>query len=218
MTSYVLIICENSTWLRDVTVALDQSGFDIELATSDSEGLLAAITFCPDVVIIEAGMGRIDGCQLAKALRTLPETRNIAMLAIADQANQPPPLDISHDFDSVIAPDAASESVITAVLAAIAGRSTQEPGTSSSLEVPIVAPKSPARAPKKTRKLFLNASQVPIAAPGQPGASDQPGNFFAKWPGTRWFAVPPSMAAAMAANGAEVLTEEEMIAKTLRAI
>ena len=213
MTSYVLIICENSTWLRDVTVALDQSGFDIEIATSDSEGLLAAITFCPDVVIIEAGTGRIDGCQVAKALRTLPETRDIAMLAIADHANQPSPLDISHDFDNVIAFDAAPETVVTAILTAIAGRSPQEPGTSSSNETPDIAHKSTARASKKSRKLFLNGSQAPLVAPVQPRASSQPGNFFAKWPGTKWFAVPPSMAAAMAANGAEVLTEEEMIAK-----
>jgi CheY-like chemotaxis protein len=216
MTSYVLIIGEISVWLRDVTAALGQRDFYTELATSDSEGLLAAITFCPDVVLIETGTGRIDGCQVARALRTLPETRDIAILAIAAPTTHSSLSEKSCDFDGAITSNAEPEIVIDAVRAAIAGRSPQATSESSSSEVSVAAPTAPASAPRKTRKLFLNAANTPIALPVQPVEPDQRGNLFAKWPTTKWFAIPHSMAAAMAAGGAEVLTAEEMVAKTLR--
>ena len=213
MDKYILIVAENSAWLRAVTFALRQHSFEPEFATSDSEGLLAAITFCPDVVVVEANIGRIDGCQVAKALRALPETRNIAILAIADSATHLSISEKSCDFDNTIALDTTPEEVVSAVHAAITSRSAQEANSSFRSAVPVTPPPLPRPAMNNTRETPLTETQAPHAAPDQSLVSDKHANLFAKWPTTQWFAIPASMAAAMAAKGAEILTAEEMTAK-----
>lgn len=213
MDKYVLIIAENGAWLRDVSFTLSQQSFKTELATSDSEGLLAAITFCPDVVIVEAGVGRIDGCQVAKALRALPETRDIVILAIVNSSTQTSVYEKSCDFDSAIASNAAPEKVVSALHAAFAGRSLQGPNLPFT-KTPATVGSMPFPAIKNPHKLPL-AAHNPNDAPHQPIVSDKHANLFAKWPTTKWFAIPHSMAEAMAATGAEILTAEEMIHKKL---
>lgn len=218
MNSYVLIIGKDVARLLEIIAALDQRGFLTELATSESEGILAAITSCPDVVIIEtgAGSGSIDGCQVAKALRALPETQDIVILALGDPIAQTSLSKIPCDFDRALERNTGPVSVIEAVMAAIAGRLPRDAVPPSPVDAAIQAPGLPIPAIKKPRKLFLNPSQTPPAESLNAAMPNKHTKLFAKWPTTRWVAVPASMAAAMIAGGAEVVSADEMLARTLR--
>lgn len=218
MNSYVLIIGKDVARLLGIIAVLDQRGFRTELATSESEGILAAITSCPDVVIIEtgSGSGSIDGCQVAKALRALPETQDIVILSLGDPIRHASMSGMPCDFDRTLERDTGPVNVVEAVMGAIAGRLPRDEVLPSPVDAPIQAPELPIPAIKKPRKVYLNPSQTPPAELLHAAMPDRHTKLFAKWPTTGWFAIPPSMAAAMTAGGAEVVSADEMLARTLR--
>ncbi|MDQ2730126.1 MAG: CHASE3 domain-containing protein [Armatimonadota bacterium] len=79
--SRVLIIEDNvdaAETLRDV---LDLLGHDVEVALSGPEGLEKAQRLLPDVILCDLGLPDMDGFEVARTLRTDPQTASLRLIA-----------------------------------------------------------------------------------------------------------------------------------------
>ena len=63
---------------------LELAGHDVRLARGGAEGLALAASWCPDVVISDLSLpGDLDGCAIARALRTDPRYRAAFLVALS---------------------------------------------------------------------------------------------------------------------------------------
>jgi CheY-like chemotaxis protein len=58
----------------------DVGGFDVKTCASASEGLAAARTFAPDLVLMDVMMPGMDGLSALQALRNDPETAHVPVV------------------------------------------------------------------------------------------------------------------------------------------
>jgi len=82
-TRRVLVIDDNI----DVGDALQQMleivGYEVAVARTGEQGLKAARSFCPDVLIVDIGLPGMDGFEVAAAMRAHPETSKVFIVAVS---------------------------------------------------------------------------------------------------------------------------------------
>lgn len=83
-----ILVVDDNVDAADTTAFLLQAyGFDVEVAYGGHEALAAARAFHPYVIFLDIGMPRMDGYEVARALRAAIdccETRLIALTAWGD--------------------------------------------------------------------------------------------------------------------------------------
>jgi CheY-like chemotaxis protein len=65
-----------------VQLLLEQSGHVVETAVDGPDGLAKLAQFHPDIALIDVGLPGMDGYELARVVRSRPETRHIRLVAI----------------------------------------------------------------------------------------------------------------------------------------
>jgi two-component system, chemotaxis family, CheB/CheR fusion protein len=65
-----------------IAIFLDQAGYDVVTAMSAPEALRVAHARAFDVVVSDIGMPRMNGYELAEALRSMPDYRTVPMIAV----------------------------------------------------------------------------------------------------------------------------------------
>jgi DNA-binding response OmpR family regulator len=65
----VLIIDDNADAADSMAMLLQIDGHDVDTAYSAEDGIEKAGSFEPDVVLLDIGLPRIDGCEVARRLR-----------------------------------------------------------------------------------------------------------------------------------------------------
>ena len=81
-TRRVLVVEDNDD-ARDVLVAmLRRDGHDVRAAADGEEGLVEAQKFTPEVVLLDIGLPGMDGYEVARRLRTMPETATATLIAV----------------------------------------------------------------------------------------------------------------------------------------
>jgi DNA-binding response OmpR family regulator len=65
----VLIIDDNSDAADSMAMLLQIDGHEVDTAYSPEDGLDKAAKFDPNVVLLDIGLPRIDGCEVARRLR-----------------------------------------------------------------------------------------------------------------------------------------------------
>jgi two-component system cell cycle response regulator DivK len=86
MRRRILIIEDNEPNLYLLTYILESSGYEVLAARDGLEGLSRAQIERPDLVLTDLQMPGIDGYEVARRLRTHPETAAIPVVAVTAYA------------------------------------------------------------------------------------------------------------------------------------
>jgi two-component system CheB/CheR fusion protein len=65
----VLIIDDNADAADSMAMLLQIEGHDVDAAYSPEDGMRKAASFAPELVLLDIGLPRIDGCEVARRLR-----------------------------------------------------------------------------------------------------------------------------------------------------
>lgn len=79
---HALVVDDNSDIADMLAAVLRHSGYDVTAAYSASDALAAALSRHFDVVISDIGMPGMNGYELARALRAVPEYSTTPMVAV----------------------------------------------------------------------------------------------------------------------------------------
>jgi two-component system CheB/CheR fusion protein len=79
----VLVVddCHDTTY--SMSILLRYWGHEVRIASDGNAGLEEALSFMPDVIILDIGLPGIDGWQLAERLRDLPGFEKTLLLAMS---------------------------------------------------------------------------------------------------------------------------------------
>jgi signal transduction histidine kinase len=78
----VLVVEDNRDAAESLGLFLELCGFGVTLAYNGPEGLEAAKSMRPDIVLCDIGLPGMDGFQVASALRRNPETADVRLIAV----------------------------------------------------------------------------------------------------------------------------------------
>lgn len=83
----LVLIVEDNPINRDVLGRrLERRGFSIRFAEDGPSGILAAKQFMPDVILMDIGLGEMDGCEATRRIRADSETAAIPIIALTASA------------------------------------------------------------------------------------------------------------------------------------
>ena len=78
----VLVVDDNKDAADSVALLLRHKGHDVRVAYSSESALETAAEFRPEAALLDIGLPRIDGYELARRLRESSETNHMAIIAI----------------------------------------------------------------------------------------------------------------------------------------
>ncbi len=78
----ILVVDDYSDALESMAMLLQMGGHEVETADCGMKALELARTFHPQVVLLDIGLPDLDGYEVAKRLRALPETRDALLVAL----------------------------------------------------------------------------------------------------------------------------------------
>lgn len=88
MALRLLIVDDNQDVANTLAVLLRHSGFDVRVAYGGQQAMEAVESFHPDVFIIDLAMPILDGFQVAKRLRAIPEFGRSLFVALSGHSDQ----------------------------------------------------------------------------------------------------------------------------------
>jgi len=116
----VLVVDDHDDARELLRLVLERAGHETRLLGSPSEAVQVALSFLPDVALIDIQMPELDGYQLAKQLRLQPELKQCRLIAISGHPGEKAiARSVAAGFESVWAKPISAEDV----LALVAGRS-----------------------------------------------------------------------------------------------
>ena len=65
-----------------LAILLQQRGYQVEVAYDGPRAIEMAATTCPHAVVLDIGMSRMDGYELARRLRALPGFESVLLVAL----------------------------------------------------------------------------------------------------------------------------------------
>ena len=86
--SRVLVVDDNRDHLAMLASLLRSLGQDVQIASNGPAALWLASAFRPDVVFLDIAMPKMDGYEVARELRRLPETKAARIVAITGVPGQ----------------------------------------------------------------------------------------------------------------------------------
>jgi DNA-binding response OmpR family regulator len=78
----VLVADDDEDILQLVVLRLGRSGYDVVSATDGESAVELAMARCPDLVVIDVAMPRLDGLEITRMLRAREETASIPILLL----------------------------------------------------------------------------------------------------------------------------------------
>jgi CheY-like chemotaxis protein/anti-sigma regulatory factor (Ser/Thr protein kinase) len=78
----VLLIEDHDDARLSLRILLEQQGYVLAEAADGPSGLATAKEFCPDVAIVDIGLGGMDGYEVARRLRRTPESAHALLIAL----------------------------------------------------------------------------------------------------------------------------------------
>ena len=82
----VLVVDDDPVILKLLEVNFEMEGFRVLTAADGGEGLRQARTNSPDIVISDVMMPKVDGLELATALKSDPKTANLPVILLSARA------------------------------------------------------------------------------------------------------------------------------------
>jgi CheY-like chemotaxis protein len=87
MSAKVLIVEDNPDSREMISFILKYEGYKVFTANDGSEGIHQAKNACPDLIISDLEMPVIDGIEMVKTLRHLPEYEKVPILILSAYDN-----------------------------------------------------------------------------------------------------------------------------------
>ena len=87
MSAKVLIVEDNPDSREMLSFILKYEGYNVFTASDGGEGLTQAQTTCPDLIISDLEMPNIDGIEMVRTLRHLPEYKKVPILVLSAYDN-----------------------------------------------------------------------------------------------------------------------------------
>jgi CheY-like chemotaxis protein len=78
----ILVVDDNVDSAESMAVLMKLSGHQIAIAYDGESALKTAATFRPQIIVLDVGLPRIHGYEVAERLRALPENRNLVIVAL----------------------------------------------------------------------------------------------------------------------------------------
>lgn len=78
----ILIVEDNLDVAETTAIMLTLAGHTVRCAGEAVQALTLAQEFAPEVVLLDVGLPRVDGYQVARRLRQLPQTRHVLLIAL----------------------------------------------------------------------------------------------------------------------------------------
>lgn len=97
----LLLVSNDSQSCYLLQQALEQDGYDVVTTHRGDEGLLAAISASPDLILIDMAMAGVNGWQMVKILKTARATKHRPIIAMADSTIDGPQL-LRAGFDTYV--------------------------------------------------------------------------------------------------------------------
>jgi DNA-binding response OmpR family regulator len=88
MTLRLLIVDDNRDSADSLAMVLQHQGFDVRVAYEGQQAVEVARSFYPEVLIVDLVMPILDGFQLAKQLRHMPEFEKSVFVALSGYSDQ----------------------------------------------------------------------------------------------------------------------------------
>ena len=82
----VLVIEDNPQNLYLITFMLEKAGFNVFQAENGFEGIETAKSEKPDLILLDIQLPEMDGYEVARQLKNLPEVREIPIVAVTSHA------------------------------------------------------------------------------------------------------------------------------------
>jgi len=79
---HVLLVEDNRDTVDTLRLLLQLNSHEVSVAYSGTEGVEMAKRVCPDVVLCDIGLPGMDGFAVAAALRRIPETAGVRLIAV----------------------------------------------------------------------------------------------------------------------------------------
>ncbi|MER3452594.1 MAG: DNA-binding response regulator [Acidimicrobiia bacterium] len=93
----LLVIDDEARFAKALAIALRANGYDVDIATTGEEGLAAAASNPPDIVILDLGLPGTDGMEVLRGLRAWTSVPVLVLSARHEQASKVDALDEGAD-------------------------------------------------------------------------------------------------------------------------
>lgn len=130
--SRILLVEDDAEIRRLVADAMARHGHDIETASTAMEGLQAAVSLSPDLVVLDLGLPDVDGAELLRMLRAVSAVPVIVATARGDDESVVRLLDAGAD-DYLVKPYSTAQ--LAARVRAVLRRAEVEAGGSDEVVV-----------------------------------------------------------------------------------
>lgn len=76
----ILIVEDDEVLVKMYTRKLEHDGYEVAVAYSGGEGIIAATREKPDLILLDIMMPTVDGFEVIKNLKAVPETKDIPII------------------------------------------------------------------------------------------------------------------------------------------
>jgi len=84
----ILVVDDNADVAETTTLLLTLSGHQVRAAKDGPQALVEAADFAPEVVLLDIGLPLMDGYEVARRLREMPQTRKSLLIALTGYGQQ----------------------------------------------------------------------------------------------------------------------------------
>jgi two-component system cell cycle response regulator DivK len=86
MTDKILLVEDNPQNMKVMVMALRPHGYTLTQAVDGEEGLNTAVKEKPDLIILDMRLPKMDGIEVTRRLRCMPEFNNVPIIAVTAYA------------------------------------------------------------------------------------------------------------------------------------
>jgi two-component system, cell cycle response regulator DivK len=83
----LILVVEDNPMNRDVLGRrLERRGYEVRFAEDGPSGIIAAKVLRPDLILMDIGLGEMDGCEATRHIKADIETRYVPIIALTASA------------------------------------------------------------------------------------------------------------------------------------
>jgi CheY-like chemotaxis protein len=86
--SRIMLVDDNVDFATSLALLLQTLGHEVRVAHDASEALAIAVKFAPEFAVLDLGLPRVSGYELARQLRANPATERIVLIALSGWGQQ----------------------------------------------------------------------------------------------------------------------------------